>query len=553
MKYGGTLRYYGPGEMDHVDPACAYYTFSHQVIRLFSRQLYSYPTTLDHTALEPVADVAAGPPSVSADGRRYVIRLRDGVAWDTTPPRPVTAEDFIRGFKRMCNPVVAAGAIGYYTSTIAGMAEFAEGYRTIGHTAAALAAYQNGHDIAGLRALSGTELEITLIRPANDLLNLLAMPFASAAPAEYDAYLPDSPELIRNLVSNGPYRLERYEPGARLSMGHNPAWRPGADPLRRRYVQRIEVTMAQVPDARVREAIESGAADLSWGAAVISADRTPPDADRHLGYALNPYLVFNLRSPNAGGAMGNLLVRQAIAVAVDKMAVVRLLDGMDVGTVSVPAHTAIPPGNFGHREYDPYPTPGDRGDPERSRALLAAAGYPDGLTLKALYRDDAVHAEIAQSYAKDLERAGIHVELVFVPQTGEYYRLLQDPANGAAGRWDLTAASWTPDWFGNNGRAYLQPMFQTNTAPGTSNYGGYSNAGVDRLIEQALSASDPAEAFELWHRVDRQVLADAAIVPVVACEPTIRHMSSDRVRDAVPMPQIDRWYDAANVWLADQP
>ena len=135
MKYGGTLRYYGPGEMDHVDPACAYYTFSHQVIRLFSRQLYGYPTTVDDTALEPVADVAAGPPSVSADARRYVIRLREGVEWDTTPSRQVTAQDFIRGFKRMCNPVVAAGAIGYYTSTIAGMAEFAEGYRTVEHTA----------------------------------------------------------------------------------------------------------------------------------------------------------------------------------------------------------------------------------------------------------------------------------------------------------------------------------------------------------------------------------------------------------------------------------
>jgi peptide/nickel transport system substrate-binding protein len=40
-----------------------------------------------------------------------------------------------------------------------------------------------------------------------------------------------------------------------------------------------------------------------------------------------------------------------------------------------------------------------------------------------------------------------------------------------------------------------------------------------------------------------------AIVPILACEPTISHMTSARVRNAMPMPQIDRWLDAANIWL----
>ena len=97
-RYGGLLRYLGPGGMDHVDPACAYYTFSHQVLRLFTRQLFGYRTTLDEDALIPVPDLAAEVPTVvggglSADGRRYRIRLRPGVLWDTEPPRPVTAAD----------------------------------------------------------------------------------------------------------------------------------------------------------------------------------------------------------------------------------------------------------------------------------------------------------------------------------------------------------------------------------------------------------------------------------------------------------------------------
>ncbi|MGW5666927.1 ABC transporter substrate-binding protein [Micromonospora sp. NPDC003776] len=544
--------------MDHVDPASAYYAFSHQIIRLFARQLFGYPSTTDSSALVPVPDVAAEVPTeanggVSADGRRYTIRLRGGVLWDSVPPRPVTAHDFVRGLKRMANPVAGAGAIAYYTSTIVGMTEFVEGYRAafdgVEATAARLANYQNTNEIAGLRAADDRTLVIDLVRPANDLLNILAMPFASAAPEEYDQVVPDSPEFIANIRSNGPYRLTGFENGKFLAMERNPAWRADSDPLRRQYIEGIEVRMEPATDEQVRQAIDSGAADLSWGAAVISDDRRPPDAGRHLGYALNPYLVFNFRSPNEGGAMSSLLVRRAIAYAVDKAAIVRLFDGMDVGTFSQPAHTVIPPGNFGHREYDPYPTEGDRGDPGRCRGLLAQAGYPDGIRIRVPYREDAVHADVAASFAADLAKGGIAVDLVRVGSTDEFYRLLQDPDRALAGEWDLAAASWTPDWYGNNGRAYIQPMFQSNFARGTSNYGDYRNPDVDRLIDEALAERDPEQAANLWHEIDRRLMADVAIVPVAACEPMIRHRASARVRNAIPMPQIDRWYDAANLWL----
>ena len=556
--YGGTLRYFGPGGMDHVDPAAAYYAFSHQMIRLFTRQLFSYPTTLDESALRPVPDLAVEIPTVqngglTADGRRCTIRMRSGTYWDTAPPREVTAHDVIRGFKRMCNPVAGAGAISYYTSTIVGMTEFAQGYRAtfegVTATASAMADYQNAHDIRGLRALDAKTLVIELIRPANDMLNVLSMMFASPAPAEYDEFVPDSPEWIRNVRSCGPYQLTEYRPDQFLQMRRNRVWRQDTDAIRHQYVDRIEVRMARVSGAEVRRALEGGAADLSWGVPVISKDRRALDANRHLGYALNPYLVFNMRSPNAEGAMRNLTVRRAIAYAIDKAGMVKFLDEMNIGTVTVPAHTAIPFGNTGHREYDAYPTPGDRGDRDRSRALLAEARYAGRLTLKALYREEPPHGSIAKAYANDLAAVGITVELVCAADAGEYYRILQDPARAEAGDWDITAAAWTPDWFGNNGRAYVQPMFQSGFVPGTCNYGGYHNAEVDALILRALSEPDADLAADLWHEVDRLVLADAAIVPILACEPTIPHMTSARVRNALPMPQVDRWLDAANLWL----
>jgi peptide/nickel transport system substrate-binding protein len=560
---GGMLRMFGPGSMDHVDPATSYYMLSGQIIRLFARQLFSYRPVAelrDWRQVAPVPDLAAELPTVdnggiSADGLTYTIRLRPGVFWDTDPVRELAADDVLRGFKRMANPVLRAGAIHYFTSTIRGMAEFCDDFEAAvpdpDPTAEQLANFINSTEIAGISAPDARTVRIELRCPALDFLHILATTFASPAPREYDAFLPDSPQLRREVRSNGPYRLVEYIHGEYLRMEQNPVWRSGTDPIRRQLLDGVEVVMERATPQQVRDRIESGRADLSWASPVTEDyGASPTDPGNNLGYALNPYLVFNLRSPNAGGAITDVRVRQAIAFAVDKVAMADIFDELAVGTVMWPAHSAIPPGNYGHRDWNPYPTPGDRGDPDRARELLAQAGYSDGLTLTIVHREVDANPEVAQSLARDLAKIGIALRAVPLGHA-DYYPFLQDPANARAGGWDISAPAWTPDWFGNNGRAFLQPMFQTNGVRGTGNYGGYSSPDVDRLIEEALTATDPEDAAELWHQVDVRVMTDAAVVPILVHAPTIPHLRGARVRNAIPMPTIDRWFDLSNLWLAE--
>jgi len=48
-----------------------------------------------------------------------------GLMWNTTPPRPVTSQDFARGILRNCDPTLAPnGNPGYYVSTIQGFKAF---------------------------------------------------------------------------------------------------------------------------------------------------------------------------------------------------------------------------------------------------------------------------------------------------------------------------------------------------------------------------------------------------------------------------------------------
>ncbi|RJO72508.1 ABC transporter substrate-binding protein [Nocardia panacis] len=553
--YGGILRMYGPGSMDHVDPASSYYMLSGQIIRLFTRQLFTYLPVArlrDWTQVTPVPDIALAMPTISADQLTYTIHLRRDALWATNPPRPVTARDFIRGFKRMCNPVLRAGAIHYYTSTIRGMAAYCDDYAAAVSdtpTAAELAEFQNSHEIAGITAPDDHTLIFQLTRPALDFIHILSMMFASPAPVEYDAYLPDSAEFRRNTISLGPYRLTRYDHGRYLRMERNPVWRRDSDPVRHQYLDGVEITMEKATPEQVGAVIRAGAADLSWASPVTEyyADN-PTDPGNNLGYALNPYLVFNTVSPNAGGAMGKVAVRQAISYAVNKAALVDIFDKLSVGTVMWPAHSAIPPGNYGYENVDLYPSHEDRGNPDRARQLLAEAGYPEGMTLTMVHRHVDANPEVAQSIAADLAEIGITVRFVEMDHS-RYYPFLRDPANARAGGWDISAPAWTPDWFGNNGRAFLQPMFQTNEVRGTGNYGCYSNPEVDRMIDAALSATDPTAAHQAWHAVDLQVMRDAVIVPILVHAPTIPHLRGARVRNAIAMPTIDRWFDLSNLWL----
>ena len=49
------------------------------------------------------------------------------------------------------------------------------------------------------------------------------------------------------------------------------------------------------------------------------------------------------------------------------------------------------------------------------------------------------------------------------PSGGAYFTDLGNtPQTSKPGTWDMATGSWFPDWFGNNGRTLIQPLFQSN-------------------------------------------------------------------------------------------
>src|SRR5262249_17996961 len=127
--------------------------------RSYTRQLLGYrntPSFLDQIKLTP--DIATAVPStanggISKDGKTYTLHIRQGVKWNTKPARQVTAGDFVREFKMLCNPASPTGAPGYYTSTIVGMNTYCAGFSKVKATSlAAINGYAKAHAVPGVAA-----------------------------------------------------------------------------------------------------------------------------------------------------------------------------------------------------------------------------------------------------------------------------------------------------------------------------------------------------------------------------------------------------------------
>lgn len=556
---GGTLIVLGNGDVDHLDTASAYYTVSYGVERGYSRQLVTYPTTADQNkATSVVADMAtqvptAGNGGISADGLTYTFKIKQGVKWDTTPARQVTAQDVVLGFKRLCNPGPnAVGAPSYYEDTIVGFKDYCEPFFALSATtASAMADYINGHDISGITTSGSDTVKFKLTRPASDFINIIALPFSSPAPVEYLQYVPGDDTFNQHVISDGPYKIVKYDPLKELDLDRNPNWDQSTDSVRPAYVDHIKVTMGQASDA-IQQQIAAGTADMEWDTPVPTADlaqllqATPKDPRLVVGPPTAfRYMTINLQSPGNNGALKNVKVRQALEYAVDKVAIAQFIGGL---SINQPAHQILWNGMAGYQPFNLYPSPSDKGDPAKTKSLLAAAGYPNGLTLKYLYVTTGNGPKAFASYQANFAAAGVTLTGVPVANGAAFYtQYLQNPDATKRGVWDLAAPGWIPDWFGNNGRSILSPLFDgRNYGPSSNDYGDYNSDATNADIDNALQAKTTADANKFWHMADMQIMQDAVVIPVLDEQTSVFH--STRVQNFV-FSLFMQQGDMTSVWL----
>ena len=564
---GGTLNMVGISDVDYMDYDTAYYTTDIMVQqRLMERTLYNWAAVPGHN-ITPEPDLATGMPVISDNGLKQTVTIRSGVMWNTSPPRPVTAADVVRGIKRACNPSpVAFGGMADFETTIQGLSAFCAGYPAASATSAAvMKKYIEGHNVSGI-TISGNSIAFTLTRPAPWLDGAMTLAAFVATPIEAENGLPGTPAVYNHMYSDGPYELTSYTPKKSMTFVRNPVWSASTDPLRKAYVNAINVDETG-NQTTIYQQMATGSASLG-----MSFDALVPPADdpsllsliksgSHLAnlaatYSSNPYLVFNTVSPNNGGALGKVDVRQALSYGIQRSQLTKSLGG---ATTNPPLTHILPAGIDGSQDvpagYDPYPY-----NPSKAKSMLAAAGFTSShpLQIKFLYRSDSQGStKIFNNVAAQLGALGsVTVSGVPTNQADFYGKYLYVPNTPSApspaykGTWDMASAGWGPDWFGDSAVSYFNPLYSSPggfPANGGSNFGYFSSATVNNTITQALSQTTEAAADKYWAQADEETMQAAAVYPITSPLQLAEH--APYVHNAVFMTQWQN-FDPANVWLS---
>jgi ABC-type transport system substrate-binding protein len=498
---GGTLRVLSEDDIDGLDTAVIYTPQSAAIGHAYARTLYGYNLYGPREKRTvPVPDIANGPVQLSADRRTYTFRLRAGVRYAPPVNREVAAQDFITAIERFYKDPFSPGP--QWANLIAGAKAFGAG---------------KAASISGLAAPDPHSLRITLERPADDFLSILTRPNFAPVPKEHAASYGVGKRYDGYVVGAGPYKLATYVPGDTVVLDRNPNWDPATDPLRRAWADRIQVKF-DLPVPAIQGAIDRGQADLSLtshiNATQVAALRADPERSRRLSVEPSGCLLFLVLGTHPrAGAIADFRVRQAVNYAIDKVAYRDAMARRYAPTGEL-ASTILAPTSPGYQRYDLYPTPGGRGDPARAKALLAEAGYPNGLTLSYATTSRGKFAAPTKAIKDSLAQAGIRLKVNTHRGIALWEESLKLPAKRLEHQ--LGHNTWCPDYLGDNARGWIVPQYDSRIPHDVGgNFSEYQNPAVHRLIDRAVAEPDQAHRAALWAETDRRIMRDAPLVPLI--------------------------------------
>jgi peptide/nickel transport system substrate-binding protein len=366
--------------------------------------------------------------------------------------------------------------------------------------------------VAGVEAVGAHTVRITTAAPDPSLwLKLSDVAIMSrgwserhgvTTPADYNRAREEN-YASRHANGTGPFLVEAFEPRGGYVLLRNSAWWGAAE-----YPHNIDriIHTSKEGDADKLAALLEGEIDLLVAPPASALDqirRTPGLKLAHRPALLTAFFGLDqgspeLRSSNIKGRnpFKDKRVRQAMSHAI---AIEPILGDL-MGELLVPAGMLVAPGVNGYVAELDQPPPYD---PERARALLAGAGYPDGfsVTLDCPSEYGDTHVATCRGVAEQLGAVGIEVAVNLLATNALDAKLYKDRQS------DFFFEVWPMDpdpervlreWFGQN----------------IWNVSGYANPRVDDLIgkiktEMVTYARD-AYLEEAW----RIVTEDLVYLPV---------------------------------------
>lgn len=311
-------------------------------------------------------------------------------------------------------------------------------------------------------------------------------------------------------IGTGPFKLQSFDPESTTRLSANATYWEGAPKL-----DGIEFTA--IPDSEARnQAMLGGQIDVNG----LTRDQEPL-------YAGSP--DFTVQSYPAGGWFGIAFqgnqpplddprIRKALRIAVDRQEMLALMvgEGNGIVTCDTPVGTSDP---FRANLDCPQDIAG-------AKALLAEAGYPDGIDIEVFTADlESGMVQYAEVYQQQVAEAGIRVTLTLAPSDGYWDDVWMQ--KNAVTSWSQRPAD-----------QFLNEAYRSGASWNESHF---ANATFDSLLDQARSTLDIEKARAFYVQAQEILFNEGGTL--IAFQENGRRVLSSRVTG---IPALDedsiRWH-----------
>ena len=447
------------------DPAKLNLVFASNAVR----QICDYLVVLDYKlTLQPSLATSWTP---STDGLTWTVKLREGVKFNHG--KTFGADDVVFTFSRLLDPATASGWAG------------AANY------------------VTGVEKIDDNTVAFHTNRVAADFIYSLFLYQAAVLPADWPG------DFVKNPWGTGPFTLDTFTPGELIRFkARTDYWQNGADGKALPYLDSVEFD-SYTDDAARFSAEQEGTLQMA------AADVTLKDQFA----TLTDFVFETVQTGNLDDIVLHFNeepwnkpeVRQAMKLALDRKA---YIDTRFTGFGIEGNDQPIAPGMY---PLAPSSVTAPTQDIDQAKALLAKAGYANGLDITATYIDPASDNGFTDKFAQFLVGA--------LAPAGIRLTLAPDPHY-----WDTWLADWGPMKLG------ISNWAQKNTASEMFNLAYYSkgiwnethwvNADFDSLLEKFDSTLDQsARTAQLSQLMDIIAKDGSVVIPGWRQDAAVIHKS----------------------------
>jgi oligopeptide transport system substrate-binding protein len=445
---------------------------------------------------------------VSEDGKTVTYHLRSDGKW--TNGDPVTAGDFVYSWKRTLSPDLAAD-YAYQLYGLVGAAEYNGCTKNCDPLA----------DKVGVEAPDDQTLVVHLTSAQPWFIQQSAHTAFLAVHQETVEKFGDKWTEPQNIVTDGPYKLAKWEHEAELDLVKNDQYRDAAN------VKVTSIPGKIIVDGTTRvQAFESGEVDALDGGGL------PPDEIARLKetpeYEVYPslgtyYYGFNVKN------IADIHERRALSLAINRREIIDQVAQAD----QIPATGMSPKGISGFDTINPNsPWTPENGDLDQAKSEMSQASDPK-TDINLFFNDAPGHKEIATAVQAQWEELGVTSTLK-QQEWAQYLEFIGPPPNSSV---DVYRLGWIYDFpDAING-------LELWTCDSGNNNTNYCDKAFDDLVAKAKDTTDEAARTEVYAQLEEMLFGQDGALPIAPIYwYTFPNLEKQTVKDTFfisPLDQID--------------